>query len=141
MPPTISNIVQALEPSATIGMATKAKELKATGLTVYDLSLGEPDFTTPQHICDAANAAMKPIKVKSISGNPRPSANETKMLSTLLPRTLGASAATSTGTLPNFTNPVAISIHVSAVEKNAARNNRKLKTTTSLNVMTTLSEL
>jgi len=48
MPPTISRIVQALEPSATMAMAAKAKELKASGKTVYDLSLGEPDFTTPR---------------------------------------------------------------------------------------------
>ncbi len=59
MPPTISRIVQALEPSATMAMAAKAKELKATGKTVYDLSLGEPDFTTPEHICQAAIDAMK----------------------------------------------------------------------------------
>jgi len=59
MPPTISRIVQALEPSATIAMATKAKELRSTGRTVYDLSLGEPDFTTPQHICQAAVEAME----------------------------------------------------------------------------------
>ncbi|HYW78199.1 MAG TPA: pyridoxal phosphate-dependent aminotransferase [Thermoguttaceae bacterium] len=59
MPPTISQIVQALEPSATMAMAAKAKELKASGTTVYDLSLGEPDFTTPQHICQAALEAME----------------------------------------------------------------------------------
>ena len=59
MPPTISRIVQALEPSATIAMSTKAKELKAAGNTVYDLSLGEPDFDTPKHICQAAHEAMK----------------------------------------------------------------------------------
>ncbi len=59
MPPKISRIIQALEPSATLAMAAKAKELKAAGRTVYDLSVGEPDFTTPQHICDAAVAAMK----------------------------------------------------------------------------------
>lgn len=56
---TISKLVQAMEPSATLTMAGKAKELKAQGKTVYDLSVGEPDFTTPQHICDAATAAMK----------------------------------------------------------------------------------
>jgi aspartate aminotransferase len=39
-------------------MAAKAKELKAQGRTVYDLSLGEPDFDTPQHICQAAREAM-----------------------------------------------------------------------------------
>ncbi|OHB70804.1 MAG: aspartate aminotransferase [Planctomycetes bacterium RBG_13_63_9] len=59
MPPTISRVVQALEPSATMAMAAKAKELKASGGAVYDLSLGEPDFTTPQHICQAALEAME----------------------------------------------------------------------------------
>jgi len=59
MPPVVSRIVQALEPSATMAMAAKAKELKAAGKTVYDLSLGEPDFTTPQHICQAALEAME----------------------------------------------------------------------------------
>jgi aspartate aminotransferase len=59
MPTTISRIVQALEPSATMAMAAKAKGLKAAGKTVYDLSLGEPDFDTPEHICQAAVEAMK----------------------------------------------------------------------------------
>jgi aspartate aminotransferase len=56
---SISRIVQALEPSATIAMATKAKELKAQGETVFDLSLGEPDFDTPLHIRQAALEAME----------------------------------------------------------------------------------
>ncbi len=55
----ISRVVSALEPSATLAMAAKAKELAAAGKKVYDFSVGEPDFTTPRHICDAANAAMK----------------------------------------------------------------------------------
>ena len=55
----ISKIVQGLEPSATLAMSAKAKELVAQGKTVYDLSVGEPDFITPQYICDAAVAAMK----------------------------------------------------------------------------------
>jgi len=54
-----SRIVEALEPSATLAMAAKAKDLKAAGKTVYDLSVGEPDFITPDHICEAAVAAMK----------------------------------------------------------------------------------
>ncbi|HEV3022969.1 MAG TPA: pyridoxal phosphate-dependent aminotransferase [Pirellulales bacterium] len=58
MPANISKIVQNLEPSATLAMAAKAKELKAAGKTVYDFSVGEPDFTTPKHICEAATAAM-----------------------------------------------------------------------------------
>ncbi len=55
---TISQIVQKLEPSATMAMAQKAKELRAAGSSVYDLSLGEPDFDTPKHICDAAVKAI-----------------------------------------------------------------------------------
>ena len=58
MRPTISKIVQSLQPSATIAMAGKARELKAAGETVYDLSLGEPDFDTPAHIREAAVKAM-----------------------------------------------------------------------------------
>jgi aspartate aminotransferase len=55
----ISKIVQALEPSATLAMAAKARELKTAGRPVFDFSVGEPDFTTPEHICQAAAAAMK----------------------------------------------------------------------------------
>ncbi|HTQ38555.1 MAG TPA: pyridoxal phosphate-dependent aminotransferase [Pirellulales bacterium] len=54
----ISHIVSALEPSATLAMAAKAKELAAAGKKVYDFSVGEPDFTTPPHICAAADAAI-----------------------------------------------------------------------------------
>lgn len=56
--PKISRLIQALEPSATLAMAGKAKELKASGKTVYDFSVGEPDFITPQHIRQAATNAM-----------------------------------------------------------------------------------
>src|SRR5262245_59118297 len=59
MSPSISHRVEALEPSATLAMAGKAKELKAAGKTVFDFSVGEPDFVTPEHICQAAVAAMK----------------------------------------------------------------------------------
>ena len=56
--PTISRLIQALESSATLAMAGKAKELKAAGKTVYDFSVGEPDFITPEHIRKAATDAM-----------------------------------------------------------------------------------
>jgi len=59
MPATVSRIIQAMQPSATLAMAAKAKQLKASGRTVYDFSLGEPDFNTPRHICDAAAKAMQ----------------------------------------------------------------------------------
>jgi len=55
---SISKIIQALEPSATLAMAAKAREVKASGKPVYDFSVGEPDFTTPAHICEAAAKAM-----------------------------------------------------------------------------------
>jgi aspartate aminotransferase len=55
----ISKIVQGIEPSATLAMAAKARELKAAGRTIYDFSLGEPDFNTPEHICQAAVEAMR----------------------------------------------------------------------------------
>lgn len=58
MPIPLSAAVQKLQPSATIAAAAVAKSLKATGVTVYEFTLGEPDFTTPAHICKAAKAAM-----------------------------------------------------------------------------------
>ena len=42
----------------TIKMAKLSRELKAKGINIIDLSLGEPDFRTPQFICDAATQAM-----------------------------------------------------------------------------------
>ncbi len=58
MPLSLSPAVKKLKPSATIAAAAMAKALKSTGVTVYEFTLGEPDFSTPQHICDAAKAAM-----------------------------------------------------------------------------------
>ncbi len=55
----ISQRLQQLEPSATLAMAAKAKELKAAGEHVVDFSVGEPDFDTPRHICQAAARAMQ----------------------------------------------------------------------------------
>lgn len=54
----LSPAVQQLLPSATIAAAAKAKALKASGVKVYDFTLGEPDFNTPAHIRAAAVAAM-----------------------------------------------------------------------------------
>ncbi len=42
----------------TIKMAKMSRELKAKGVNVVDLSLGEPDFRTPEHICNAAISAI-----------------------------------------------------------------------------------
>lgn len=55
----LSNRVNALAESETLKMARMARELKAQGHDVISLSLGEPDFDTPEHIKDAAYQALK----------------------------------------------------------------------------------
>jgi aspartate aminotransferase len=55
----LSDRLQAMEESATIAMSQKSRELKAEGLDVISLSLGEPDFNTPDFIKEAANQGMK----------------------------------------------------------------------------------
>lgn len=54
----ISQRVQSLSPSATLAMSQKSNELKAQGVEVINLSVGEPDFMTPDHIKDAAKKAI-----------------------------------------------------------------------------------
>ena len=54
----LSEAVQRIKPSATIAAAAKAQALKQTGVTVYEFTLGEPDFVTPAHIREAAKKAM-----------------------------------------------------------------------------------
>ena len=54
----IAKRLSAVKPSPTLAVTTKATELKAQGVDVVDLGVGEPDFPTPKHICDAAKAAL-----------------------------------------------------------------------------------
>lgn len=54
----LSNRIEAIEESATLAMAAKAREFKSRGIDVIGLSLGEPDFKTPAHICEAAKKAI-----------------------------------------------------------------------------------
>ena len=54
-----SSLVNQLKPSATIAAAAKARELRSQGIDVLEFTLGEPDFTTPPHICEAAKQAME----------------------------------------------------------------------------------
>jgi aspartate aminotransferase len=54
----LSNRINAIEESATLAMAAKAREFKSRGIDVINLSLGEPDFKTPLHICEAAKKAI-----------------------------------------------------------------------------------
>lgn len=54
----ISKRVEALAPSATLAMSQKSSELRAQGVDVINLSVGEPDFNTPEHIKEAAKRAI-----------------------------------------------------------------------------------
>jgi len=54
----VSARLAALSESQTIAMNQKSRELKAKGFDVINLGVGEPDFNTPQHIKDAAKAAI-----------------------------------------------------------------------------------
>jgi aspartate aminotransferase len=53
-----------IQPSATIAVSTKARELKAQGRDIIVLSQGEPDFDTPPNIIEAAIAAMRAGKTR-----------------------------------------------------------------------------
>ncbi|MEC9134811.1 MAG: pyridoxal phosphate-dependent aminotransferase [Bacteroidota bacterium] len=55
----LSNRIKSLPASATLAMAAKARELKNLGIDIIGLSLGEPDFNTPEFIKDAAIQAVK----------------------------------------------------------------------------------
>jgi aspartate aminotransferase len=55
---SLAQRIQALEESSTLGMTKKARELAALGHKVISLSVGEPDFKTPAHICEAAKKAI-----------------------------------------------------------------------------------
>lgn len=54
----LSDRIQELSESQTIAMARKSRELQAQGIDIISLSLGEPDFTTPEEIKDAAKKAL-----------------------------------------------------------------------------------
>ncbi len=56
---TISNRVESLSASQTLAMSQKSAELKAAGIDVINLSVGEPDFPTPEHIKVAAEKAIE----------------------------------------------------------------------------------
>ena len=54
----IADSLNRIQPSATIAVSMKARQLKAAGRDIISLSAGEPDFDTPQNIKDAAKAAI-----------------------------------------------------------------------------------
>lgn len=55
----ISKRAQSVAPSETLKISAKAKELQRQGKSIISLSAGEPDFNTPDHVCEAAIKAIK----------------------------------------------------------------------------------
>ena len=65
----VSKRAQAVPPSATMAVTTRAKEMKAQGIDVVGFGAGEPDFDTPDFIKQAAIAALRPAdKYTAMSG-------------------------------------------------------------------------
>ena len=55
---TFSNRIKLIKPSSTMALTSKANEMRQNGDDVIVLTVGEPDFDTPQHIKDAAKKAI-----------------------------------------------------------------------------------
>lgn len=55
---TLSTKAQAVKPSSTLAITAKAKEMKAEGIDVVGFGAGEPDFNTPENVCNAAIEAI-----------------------------------------------------------------------------------
>ncbi|HLR17350.1 MAG TPA: aminotransferase class I/II-fold pyridoxal phosphate-dependent enzyme, partial [Alcanivoracaceae bacterium] len=68
----LSNRVQRIKPSPTLAVSAKAAELRAQGKDIISLSVGEPDFDTPEHIRDAAIEAINTghTKYTAVGGTP-----------------------------------------------------------------------
>ena len=68
----LSNRVQTIKPSPTLAVTARAAKLKAEGKDIIGLGAGEPDFDTPQHIKDAAIAAINKGQTKytPVGGTP-----------------------------------------------------------------------
>lgn len=68
----LSSRVQAIKPSPTLAVTNKAAELRAAGHDIIGLGAGEPDFDTPEHIKEAAIAAIHngQTKYTAVDGTP-----------------------------------------------------------------------
>lgn len=68
----VSRLAASIQPSATLAAAARAKQLQASGVRIRDFSLGEPDFPTPEPVCEAARQAMVAGKTRytQASGTP-----------------------------------------------------------------------
>ena len=56
--PMLSKLLSAVKPSPTLSITKRAADMRRRGIDVVSLSQGEPDFPTPEHICDAAKRAI-----------------------------------------------------------------------------------
>lgn len=65
----LSRKVQKIEPSVTLAITAKAKEMKENGIDVISFSAGEPDFNTPENVINAAIKAMQDGNTKYTSVN------------------------------------------------------------------------
>lgn len=65
----LSKKVQKIEPSVTLAITAKAKEMKENGIDVISFGAGEPDFNTPENIINAAIKAMQDGNTKYTSVN------------------------------------------------------------------------
>jgi aspartate aminotransferase len=68
--------VERVEPSATLAISNLANELEADGVDVVDLSVGEPDFDTPENIVEAGKAALDAGHTTYTSSNGIPELRE-----------------------------------------------------------------
>ena len=57
----ISDRLTRIKPSATLAVNAKAMELRAQGRDIISLAVGQPDFGTPRHVCEAAKADRKSV--------------------------------------------------------------------------------
>ena len=55
----LANRIRTISPSLTLAISAKAKAMKAAGEDVISFGVGEPDFNTPAHIVEAAEAALE----------------------------------------------------------------------------------
>ena len=68
----LTDRINRIEPSATMAVVAEADKLRAQGIDVVDFGAGEPHFSTPQHIKDAAIAAIQGnfTKYTAVPGTP-----------------------------------------------------------------------
>ena len=65
----IADRISRIQPSITLEMTAKAAQLRQSGVDVINLSVGEPDFDTPQNIKEAAYSAIKKGMTKYTAGS------------------------------------------------------------------------